>query len=108
MNIRLVNDTGTFLPSSLFVEATPTAERMWGLKKLNKTPPNLFTPHQDPYTYEATASTDIHPKLFHKFLSDLKLLGISPATVITTGTTEPITEEVYDMCREEIDLQLKI
>ena len=90
MTSRLVNNTGTVLPSNVFTEANPPSEHMWVLKKLNTTYPNLFTQHQETAPSSATASPDINRNLFHKFLLDLKLPGISPAPVITTGPTEPI------------------
>ena len=94
---RLVNNTGTFLPSSVLAESTPPTSNTWGIKKLNTASPNLFTPHQDPDSTSATASPDININLFQNFLSDLKLPGTLPAPTIATRPTEPIMEKVYEM-----------
>ena len=97
---RIVNDTVTFIPYSVFVESTPPSARMCVLKELNTTFPNLFTPHQKPDPAADTALPNININLFRKFLLALKLPGISPEPVIATGPTEPITEELFVMCRE--------
>ena len=54
---RLVNDTGTFIPSSVFMEATPPLECTWGLKTFNTTLQTLWTPHQEPVPDLTTPST---------------------------------------------------
>ena len=42
MTSRLVNDTGTSIPSSISMESTPTAARTWGINKFNITFKTLY------------------------------------------------------------------
>ena len=106
----LVNDTGTFIPSSVFMELTTPADRTWGLNKFNTTFPTLCSSHQEPgpASDPPAASPDINLKLFQHFLSNLKLPGLSPSPAIASGSTQPILEDIYSLCWEEIDLHLKI
>ena len=98
MTSRLVNDTVTFNPYSVFMEATPPAAHTCVLNKFNTTFPNIFTPYQYPDTDTDIASLDINLNLFRNFLSYLKLHGISPAPNIATGPTEPIMEASKYYC----------
>ena len=70
MTNRLVNDTVTFTPSSVLMESTPNAARMWGLHKVNIIFPTLYSPHQEPGTAPAphVASSDINLNLYQHFL----------------------------------------
>ena len=70
----------------------------------------MCTPHQEQGTASAppAASTDINLNLFQHFLSSLKLPDIFPPPEIAKGPTEYIMEDIYAMCREEIDIHLKI
>ena len=107
---RLVKDTGTFIPSSVFMGSTPPSDFTWVLNKFNITFPTLCTPDQDPGPDSAqpAVSPDINLNLFQHFLSALKLPGISPPPAITNGPIEPIMEDIYAMFQEEIYLCLKI
>ena len=102
MTSRLVNDTGTFIPSSVFMDSTPPAACMWGLNKFNMTFPTLCSSHQEPGPDldPPSASSDIYLNLFQHFLSTLKLPGLSPFPAIAGGSTEPIMEDIYSMCWE--------
>ena len=67
---RLLNDTGTFIPSNVFMESTPPAACTWGINKFNLTFPTLFSSHQDPGPDSAppSKSPDINLNLFQHFL----------------------------------------
>ena len=107
---QLVDYTGNFIPPSVFVEPSPPAASKGGLNKFNTTLPTLCTPRQEPGPASArpAAFPDINLNLFQHFLSALKLPGISPPPTVTNSPIEPIIEDIYDMCREEIDLHLKL
>ena len=89
MPSRLVNNTGNFIPSSVFMEANPLESHTWVLKKFNINYPNIFTPHQepapDPATATATASLGINLNPSKNFVSVLKLPGLSPELAIAKG-----------------------
>ena len=87
MTSILVNDTVTFIPSSVFMKSTPpSACKLW-LNKLNITFPTVFTPHQEPVPASdpPVASRDNNLNLFQHFLSSLKLPGLSHLPAITNG-----------------------
>ena len=48
MTSRLVNDTGTFIPPSVFMDSTPPAACTWVLNKFNITFPTLCSSHKEP------------------------------------------------------------
>ena len=75
MTSRLVNDTGTLIPSSVFMESTPPTTYMWGRNKFNTTFPTLCSPHQETGTDLAppASSPYINLKLFQHFISAIKL-----------------------------------
>ena len=102
MTSILVNCTETFIPSSVFMESTPPAGLTWGLNKFNITFPTLLYSYQEPGTASdpPEAPSYINLNLFQKFLSTLKLPGVSPSPAISRGSTEPIMEDIYSMCRE--------
>ena len=70
MTSRLVNDTVTFIPSSVFMESTPPAARTWGLNKFNITFPTLCSSHHEtgPASASPVSLSDINLKLFQHFL----------------------------------------
>ena len=96
MTSRLVNETGTFIQYSVFVESTQPAARTWGIYKFNITFPTLCSSHQDPCPASAppAASSGINLKLFQHLLATLNLPGISPSPSISSGSTEPIMENI--------------
>ena len=48
MTSRLVNDTGNFIPSSVFMDSTPPAARTWGINKFNINFTTICSSHQEP------------------------------------------------------------
>ena len=106
----MVNDTGTFIVSSVFMDSTPTAYLKWGINKFKITFPTLCYSHQDPGPASDPPATSpyINLNLLQHFLSTLKLPGMSPSPAISRGSTELIMEDIYSMFREEIDLYLKL
>ena len=95
MTSRMVNDTGTFIPSNVLMESTTPVALTWGLNKVNITVTTLCSSHREPGTDSAppTALSGINLNLFQHFLSTLKLPGLPPSTAIYRG---------------EIDLHLKL
>ena len=77
----MVNDTGTFIVSSVFMDSTPTAYLKWGINKFKITFPTLCYSHQDPGPASDPPATSpyINLNLLQHFLSTLKLPGISPS-----------------------------
>ena len=71
MTSILINDTGTFIPSNVFIDSTPSASHTWGLNKFNINFPTLFSPHKEPgpTSDPPAASPDININLFQRFLS---------------------------------------
>ena len=107
---RLINYTGTFILSRVFMESTPPAARMWGRNKFNIIFPTLCSSHHDlgPDSAPPAASSYIYLNLFQHFLSTFKLPGLSPSTAISRGSTEPIMEDIYSIFQEEIVLHIKL
>ena len=99
MTSILVNDMGTFIPSSVFMESPPPEARTWGLNKLNIIFPTLCSSHQEPgpASTPPAASSDINLNLFQNFLSNFKLPGLSPSHAISGSSTEPTMEDIYSM-----------
>ena len=89
-----------------------TSPEAWtlSLNKFTITFTIIFYPHHNPGPASAPpmASPDINPKLFHHFLSILKLPGVSPSPAIADVSTEPILEDIYFILREEIDPRIKL
>ena len=71
MTSILINDTGTFIPSNVFIDSTPSASHTWGLNKFNINFPTLFSPHKEPgpTSDPPAASPDININSFQRFLS---------------------------------------
>ena len=110
MTSRLVNDTRTFILSSVCMDSTPPASCTLDINKFNITFTTLCSSHQEPGSDLAppAASSDIKSNLFQHFLSTIKLPGLPPSPAITSGSTEPTTEDIHSMWREEIDLHTKL
>ena len=67
---RLVNDTGNFIPTSVFMYSTPPVARKWGLNKFNITFPTLWYSHQEsgPDSDPPASSQDININFFQHSL----------------------------------------
>ena len=89
MASRILNDMGTFIHISVFMEATPTEACKWGLKAFNTTFPTLYTQYQEPGPDQPppAASPDINLNLFQHFISDPNLQGIPPPPSIDNVPT---------------------
>ena len=96
MTSILVNDMGTLIPSSVFMDSTPPTALTWGINKFNITFQTLCSSHQEPgpASDPPAASSDINLNLFQHFLSTLNLPGLSPSPAIASGSTEPIMEDI--------------
>ena len=96
MTSRLVNDTRTFILSSVCMDSTPPASCTLDINKFNITFTTLCSSHQEPGSDLAppAASSDIKSNLFQHFLSTIKIPGLPPSPAIASGSTEPITEDI--------------
>ena len=99
MTSTMVNDTGTFIPSIVFMDSSPPEARTWGLNKFIKTVTTLCSSHQDPGPDSAppAASSDINLTRFNTF-SQLSSSQGYPLLPPSTAALQNPPRKIFTPC----------